>query len=194
MNIEITKYLMEIEMNTKSKVIKLIGFIFIILVGTLSHFLYEWSNEISIVGFIAPVNESIWEHLKLLFFPTILYSLLEYGIYGKEHSNYITSITFGLIVGLLSIIIMYYTYSGIIGHNVTFIDILIFLISVIISQLISYTILKKNSFVNFYPANSILILVGITLLLFIFTFKPPMIDLFKDSTTNTYGIFKAIKK
>lgn len=181
-------------MNTKSKVIKLIGVIFIIIMGTLSHFLFKWSNDVSIVGFIAPVNESIWEHLKLLFFPTILYSLLEYSVYGKEHANYITSITFGLIVGLLFIIVMYYTYSGTIGHNVTYIDILIFIISVIITQWISYAILKKNSFVDFYPANSILILVGITLLFFIFTFKPPMIELFKDSNTNTYGIFKTIKK
>lgn len=175
-------------MERKLVVSKIVGILFTILLGTLLHFVYEWSNYNLIVAFFAPVNESVWEHLKLLFFPTLLYSLIEYQYYGKYYANYIPSITLGLIAGLLSIVVLYYTYSGILGHNVLVIDILIFMISVIITQYISYYILKNQLFLDVSNANSLLVLIGITLIFFMFTYKPPMCELFKDPIYHTYGI------
>ena len=55
------------------KAYTIVGFFFVLILGTLFHFLYEWTNQCYIVGFFAPVSESVWEHMKLLFFPMLLY-------------------------------------------------------------------------------------------------------------------------
>ncbi|MFA9378811.1 MAG: DUF6512 family protein [Lachnotalea sp.] len=175
-------------MDNQLKASKIIGIIFIIFLGTLMHFVYEWSNYNTIVALVAPINESIWEHLKLLFFPTLLYSIIEYNRVGKNYSNYITSIAFGLIIGLLSIIVIYYTYTGIIGYNIFIMDILIFIVSVILTQYISYYVLTNNLFTQVSSTTSILLLIVILLMFILFTFKPPMIELFRDPVNSTYGI------
>ena len=66
----------------------IVGLLFTLLTGFLLHFVYEWSGDNPLVGLFSPVNESVWEHLKLLFFPILAYSIVEYFIYGK---NYPTS-------------------------------------------------------------------------------------------------------
>ena len=53
-----------------------IGILFVSVAGTLLHFVYDWSGQNPLVGFFAPVNESTWEHMKLLFFPMLLYGLV----------------------------------------------------------------------------------------------------------------------
>lgn len=53
-----------------------IGIFFVITAGSLAHFFYDWSGHASIVGYFTPVNESIWEHMKLLFFPMLLYAFV----------------------------------------------------------------------------------------------------------------------
>ena len=58
-------------MNTRKTlfIFQLITIIFAIILGTLLHFTYKWSNKNMLVGAFSAVNESTWEHLKLLFFP-----------------------------------------------------------------------------------------------------------------------------
>ena len=51
------------------------GAIFVLIAGTLSHFVYEWSGQNFILGFFFPIDESTWEHMKLIFFPMLSYSL-----------------------------------------------------------------------------------------------------------------------
>lgn len=41
------------------------------LAGAALHFAYDWC-QVPFVGLFAPVNESVWEHLKLFFWPTLL--------------------------------------------------------------------------------------------------------------------------
>ena len=61
--------------------LEIIGTIFIIIVGCLSHFLYDLTNHNKIIGYLAAVNESTWEHLKLVIFPTFLWLIVEYHFY-----------------------------------------------------------------------------------------------------------------
>ena len=44
-----------------------IGFFVVGILGTLFHFVYDWSGQMWFVGLFVPVNESTWEHMKLLF-------------------------------------------------------------------------------------------------------------------------------
>ena len=156
------------------------GIIFVSIIGTLLHFAYEWSGNNIIVGIFSPINESIWEHTKLIFFPMMLYS---YFISKKIISQYPcinSSMIIGAFTGVLLIIALFYTYSGIIGFHIGFVDISIFFISVILAFLTAY---KKSSFCNKnrYVIFLKIIQTILVCLYVLFTFFPPEIPLFFEN-------------
>lgn len=164
---------------------QIIGYIFTILLGTLLHFTYKLSNENKIVAIFSAVNESIFEHLKLTFFPILLFSIYEYFIYGKNIQNFIPVKTLSIIISIILILTLFYTYTGIIGQSYFFIDILIFIISVSAAYTFSYYFLNTSIFNNkIYTLISLLILVIMLLCFILFTFYPPKIALFKDYQKN----------
>ena len=176
-------------MNDNIKKWYIVGTVFIILFGTLLHFTYECSGNNTIVGIFSAVNESTWEHLKLLFWPAFIFSIIEYLFIGKDYNNYITAKAISFYVGLLLIVSLFYTYTGIVGDNCLIMDVSIFIISVIISQYIGYKITTSNSDVSMEV--NIIAIIAIVLLVLafvIFTFSPPRIPLFKDPITGSYGI------
>lgn len=167
----------------------IVGTVFIILFGTLLHFVYEWSGNNACVGILGTVNESTWEHLKLLFWPAFIFSILEYICIGKDFNNYITAKAVSFYVGVLLIISLFYTYTGIVGRNYLVMDILIFIISVIISQCIGYKIMTAQSDVNIkVNIISMILIILLALAFAVFTFDPPQIPLFKDPISGNYGI------
>lgn len=169
----------------KLKKFEIISTIFIIILGTLLHFTYNWSNNNSIVGIYSSINESTWEHLKLVFYPMIITTIIGNILYKKNIPNYICIKTKGIILSMLFIVISFYTYTGIIGTNYALVNILLFIISIIISQLYTYKLINSN-----YKCNnkySIFILLLLLDCFVIFTFYPPKINLFKDPVTNSYG-------
>ena len=169
----------------KIKKYEIISAIFIIILGTLLHFTYNWSNNNSIVGIYSAINESTWEHLKLVFYPMLISTIIGNILYKKNIPNYICIKTKGIILSMLFIVISFYTYTGIIGTNYSIINILLFIISIIISQLYTYKLISTNHKCN--KIYSILILLLLFDCFVIFTFYPPHINLFKDPITNNYG-------
>ena len=167
------------------KKMELIGIVFTIIFGTLLHFTYDWSGNSVIVSLFSPVNESIWEHLKLLFFPYIVYSIFEYFYVGSKYNNYATAKILGVISGLIAIPVIFYLYTSLIENNLV-LDILTFIVSVIISYVVSYYLLKNQSIE--FNGSSIAIVLFIMFLFFAFTYNPPKTELFLDPITNTYGI------
>lgn len=162
--------------------------IFTIILGTLLHFTFEWSNKKLIIASFSAVNESTWEHLKLVFFPMLLTTIIGYFLFGKNLSNYLCANILGIITAISFIIVFFYTYTGIIGTNFAILDIGSFFIAVILGEFIIYKILNSNSNCNPVIAFSVLILL---LFCFVFfTYFPPKIGLFKDPITNDYGILK----
>ena len=80
------------------------------ILGTLLHFTFEWSNNNLFIGSFSAVNESLWEHLKLIFFPTLI-TIIIGAYYNKDnYSKYIISKTRGLFYSLIFIVIFFYTY------------------------------------------------------------------------------------
>lgn len=69
------------------KYIFISGFLFTSVLGTLSHFFYEWSGDSTFIGLVCPISESAWEHMKLLFFPALLYCFLFKLIYKNAVPN-----------------------------------------------------------------------------------------------------------
>ena len=171
----------------KLKTFEIISTIFIIVSGILLHFLYDWSNNNTLVGIFSAINESTWEHLKLLFFPMLI-TIIIGSYYYKDVDNYLCSKTKGLILSLLFIVISFYTYTGIIGTNFASINILIFILAVIIGEI--YTYKKINNDNSCSSIKSLIILIFLILSFIVFTFRPPHIGLFKDPVNGTYGMVK----
>lgn len=150
-----------------------------LIAGVLLHFLYEWTGGNYFAGLIAPVNESTWEHLKLLFFPVLFFSIFEYTYTGRYFPRFIASRTAGCLAGLFFIVSFYYTYTGIIGHHFLWLDILTFFAGVILCYYLTWrlTVMKKagKPYMNIL---CILLLLFLAYLFFYFTDHPPAIQLF----------------
>lgn len=178
--------------KTKIKRFQLFSAITVFVLGTLLHFTYDLSNQNKFVALFSAINESAWEHLKLIFFPMLITTIIGYFVIGKDIQNYLCAKTKGIIVAITFTVIFFYTYTGILGKNISFIDISSFFIAVILGEFISYLFM-----VNKYKCNNraAIILLAILFIFFIiFTFNTPQIGLFKDPITNQYGITKNVIK
>ena len=151
------------------------GILFTAILGTVLHFTYDWSGSLPPVGLIAPVSESVWEHLKLLFFPMLIFGLFTLG--KERNPCQISAYCGGILFGVFLIPTLYYLYVMILGTNFLAADISIFYLSVIAAFL----------FYSHFAANCALlpyrrIVCGAVLLLmicfFIFTYQPPSLPIF----------------
>lgn len=169
--------------------VELIVILFSLILGTLLHFTYEWSGENLFIGSFSAVNESVWEHLKLVFYPMLIAAIVEYFFVKDVSNNYIEAKTIGIFTAICFIIVSFFTYSGIIGTSIIVIDILIFIISIILGEYVAYRLMKReNESTVTTECLSIIILVFLLLCFIIFTYLPPEVNLFRDVTTGIYGI------
>lgn len=167
----------------------IIGFIFTIILGSILHFTYDFFNKNLIVGYFSAVNESTWEHLKLLITPIIIFSIYEYLAYGKNIDNFIIIKALSILLGMFVIIVSFYTYKGIIGKDYFILDIATFILGAFAAYYFSYKTIKDKKFYN-ENSNYIGIIIYFLLIfaMIYFTTNPPKINLFLDPITNTYGI------
>lgn len=161
----------------------IIGVIFTSILGIISHFVYEWSGNNFFVGLFFPVNESTWEHMKLIFFPMLIYSLVAKKYVSRKCPCILNAMFIGIIIGLISIPVIFYTYSGILGFNVAWLNIAIYIISVIIAYVAVYRIgvncCSKSGKVS--RARALRITMYLLLIAFmVFTVYPPKIGLFEN--------------
>ena len=173
----------------KLKKLKILGIIMAFLLCFPLHFLYE-KIPCFITSIITPVNESIWEHMKILFGSILISGILQ-KIIVKIKKLDINNVLFSnFVASILSIpifLIMFIPVYLLIGKNLP-ITIIIMLIAIIIAEYISYIIMKKD---NFKLESIVILLAIITYTVFgILTYYPPHNELFRDPLTNTYGIKK----
>lgn len=148
-----------------------------ILLGCLNHFLYQLSKGAAIAALFCPVNESTWEHLKLLFFPFLFVSVCQYIRCRPQALRFFYYRFLAVFCGMLSIIALFYTYTGVIGQDFVVIDILIFVFSILFSFFMSsFFERKKWAIPSQTVVFSLWILVSICF--FTFTCYPPGIPLF----------------
>lgn len=166
--------------------LQMIGFIFTGILGTFLHFLFDLSGNNAFVALFSAVNESIWEHLKLLYYPMVLFAVVEYFLGGKAYCHFWQGKLIGTIVGLSAIVIFYYTYTGIFGSNVDWLNIAIFFIAAALA-FYAETIYIRKIGKSFSRKIAIFLLFLPILFFTIFTFFPPRIPLFLDPVTNTLG-------
>lgn len=165
-------------MNRKLLFLMASGFLFVSILGTLSHFCYEWSGHNTFVGLLCPVSESVWEHIKLLFFPMLLYSFFVIRKTKAAFPCAASGLMSGLLTGCLLIPVLYYTYTGILGYHIAPVDIGIFFVSTAAAFFTAYRLTlscqkQKNSRILYA-------LVFLLAVLFVyFSVKPPALPLFQ---------------
>ena len=178
-------------MNLKK--IKILGVVIITILSFISHFAYDIFPNI-IFSFIFPVNESIWEHMKILFTSTLIYSLIEYILLKKYNITY-NNLPFNTyFIPLMQIplyLVIYIPLYKLLGES-PFISITLMIIVYIIGQIVSYNILKEK---ELKLLNIIIIpVILLSYLGFIYlTYNPPHTYIFYDITEDKYSINDYIK-
>ena len=147
--------------------------------GTLNHFLYFLSGQSAFVALFCPVNESVWEHLKLLYFPFLFVSIWEYLSLRPAVLHFFYCRYLGVIFGMLFTVSVFYTYSGILGRNFLVLDILLFYSSEIVSFGISEYFSGRSHTSRETDSTFVISLWVITaFFFFVFTCFPPDLPLF----------------
>ena len=153
------------------------GAIFVIITGTISHFIYEWSGRQFLLGFFFPVSESTWEHMKLCFFPMLIYSCFMNKRWKDAYPCVTSALLYGTLLGTFLIPVIFYTYTGIIGRNYLFLDIATFIISVLLAFLCVYRLtVSCKMFSHTFLLGSLVFVMAICFLLF--TYLPPSLGIF----------------
>jgi hypothetical protein len=166
---------------------QLVGFTVAVLFGTLLHFLYEWSGESLWIAPFSGVNESTWEHMKLLFWPCFIFALIQ-GFFFKAYKEFWCVKLRGILLGIGLIPIIFYTYNGVIGKSPDFVNIAIFFISAGVGSLYEWVKLRAENTECRRSGVSLCLLCLIAMLFVIFTFHSPHIGLFCDPITKGFGI------
>ena len=160
-------------------------FLFVGVTGVLLHFLYEWTGESTAAALVSEVNESTWEHMKLLFVPLMLFTGIQ-RLWRKDHTETLWCRTFcSTLAGLAVIPLLYYTYTGALGVSADWFNILIFFVAATVAALVACRLTDRCSLPQGVAVTGLLLLGGLFVL---FTFAPPTIPLFRDPITGTYGI------
>ncbi len=174
--------------NPEKFIIKSIPLLFI--AGSLFHFLYELSGKNGIVGLFAAVNESVWEHLKMIVLPVVLFWCVYYYAKGRKYSinkdKWFTSALASLLTALILMPMLYYFYTKAFGVELLAVDILILFLVLMFGQLLGFHFNKYSNGIRWQIA--VLIMILIIIMFMAFTYYPPHLHLFLDTSSGTYGI------
>lgn len=166
---------------------QLLGFAVTACGGVLLHFLYDWLGNAVWIAPFAGVNESTWEHMKLLFWPMLVFAAAE-SFFFRERDDFWCVKLRGILLGLVLIPVIFYTCDGIIGDSPDWLNISIFFICAALVYVYEARLLIGNRINRAFPKTAI-ILLGIIAVLFVaFTFTTPHIGLFEDPLTGAFGI------
>ncbi len=166
---------------------QLMGFAVTALGGTILHFLYDWLGEAIWVAPLSGVNESTWEHMKLLFWPMLAFAIVQ-SFFFRDREDFWCVKLRGILLGLLLIPVIFYTYNGVVGKSPDWLNIAIFFVSAAAAYLYETRLLEGGKVKCGSPKWAVAVLGGLAVLFVVFTFFTPEIGLFRDPLTGSYGI------
>lgn len=155
--------------------------------GTLLHFLYDWLGKAAWIAPFSGVNESTWEHMKLLFWPMFIYAIFE-SFFFRDREDFWCVKLRGTLLGLALIPMIFYTYNGAVGRSPDWLNIAIFFISAAVAYIYEARLFNSGKVKCRSQKLAFAVLCVIALLFVLFTFRTPEIGIFLDPVTGTYGI------
>ena len=165
-----------------------LGFITTGILGVLLHYAYDWSGQNPLIALLSGVNESTWEHMKLLFFPMFFFALLQAHFWRERPQNFWCIKLYGILIGLTLIPIIFYTFNGVFGKSPDWYNITIFYQASALAYLTETALFKERCHHRCASKLALSALIAIAILFAIFTFLPPKIPLFQDPLTMQFGI------
>lgn len=165
------------------------GWIWTAAAGTLLHFLYDWSGKRALIAAFSAVNESVWEHMKLLFFAMLLFSVVQVCVMGGTYSNVLAVRAVSVIAGLTLIPTLFYTYSGVLGYSIGWVNIAIFYGSALGAFLLDFRLLRRGRMNAPWQQAAGMTVVWLLAFSFVWlTFHPLQLPLWQDPVTGQFGI------
>lgn len=171
----------------------LLGIPILFILASPLHFLFEWAGKAIIAGLFTPVNESPWEHMKLTFWPILVWWLIGYLIFCRQEKGMlgkvIVTCAVAEVVSVLFILAFFYTYTGAFAIESLIIDIISLLLGLFFAILLARHFYLRSQTSKMAVLIAVLIMVIMAAAILYFTFLPPELPLFRDSSTGTYGIW-----
>lgn len=174
-------------MKRSIKLWQFMGFAVTSLGGTLLHFLYEWLDGAVWIAPFSGVNESTWEHMKLLFWPMLIYAIAQSRLFAERRDFWCVKLR-GTLLGLTLIPVIFYTYNGAIGKSPDWLNIAIFFVAAAIAYIYETRLFNAEKLRCKYPRSALAVLVLLAVFFIVFTFAAPKIGIFIDPLTGAYGI------
>lgn len=167
---------------------ELTGIAVVFLLGSAFHFLFDLLGGQPFLGVFFAVNESVFEHLKLTFWPAVLWAAFSYRFIRQYANNFLTAKAASFIIMPVVIVILFYGYTELTGWENLFVDIFIFLVAVAAGQLTGYAIMAFRPLPSWVTVISILAIICVGTLYAVFTYYPPHTEFFMDTAASTYGL------
>lgn len=173
----------------KLRLWEIAGFLTVCAVGTLLQFLYQWTHGNTLVAAFASVNESVWEHMKLLYLPYFVFTMIEFTVFAEPFRNFFAVKALSGFAGTLMIPVLFYTAGGMFGKTPDWFNIAIFVVSAAATYLLSYRLLTMLALRGTaLQLVGFLALWGVMFLFILFTYRTPYLPLFLDPSGRGYGI------
>ena len=174
-------------MKTKIGLWQLMGFAVTSLGGTILHFLYDWLGEAVWIAPFSGVNESTWEHMKLLFWPMLIFAAVQ-SFFFRDRKDFWCVKLRGMLLGLLLIPVIFYTYNGAVGRSPDWLNIAIFFVVAAAVYIYEARLFEGEGVKCGSPKWAVAVLGALAVLFVVFTFITPEIGIFRDPLTGGYGI------
>ena len=179
-------------MKRKLRRWEIVGFAVTGLLGTLLHFVYGWTGENRIAAAFSAVNESTWEHMKLLFVPYFLFAAAEFAACADAFRNFFAVKAAGVLSGLGAIPALFYTLTGMFGTLPGWVNIMIFFLADALAYFVSYRLMTAGRLRGGAMQLAGFALLWLLLFAFVWcTYRPPHPPLFLDPVSGGYGLVRS---
>ena len=164
----------------------LFGFAVTVCGGTVLHFLYDWLGGAAWIAPFSGVNESTWEHMKLMFWPMLAVAAAESRFFGGYPGFWRVKLR-GMLIGLCLIPVIFYTYNGAVGKSPDWLNITIFFVAAAVAYAYEARAMERTGRRPCSPRVAVGMMLILASLFVIFSFAPPHVGIFCDPITGNFG-------
>ena len=178
--------------DTRWRTWEIIGLFWTLAAGNLLHFVYDWTGSSVAAALFSAVNESTWEHMKLLFVPFFLFTMVQFIVFAEPLRSFFAAKAASILLGLLAIPVIFYSLGGMFGKTPDWVNIAIFFLADALLYLMSFRLLTRGALRGgAWQLAGFLLLWALAFAFVFFTYRPIRLPLWQDPTNGLYGLAAA---
>ena len=159
------------------------------LLGSVLHFLFDWTRHNRFVAIFSAVNESYWEHIKIAIWPVLFLQVVLFASGGYQYTSFIPAATISLYSIPVSMVGLVFVYKAVTKKNILWLDISIFFVCIAIAQSSFVLVFDQLNPSVGTVVMATLFLIGLIVAFLLFTLRPPKEpDVFLDPIKKDYGL------